>query len=136
MTVVPAAFRDLIAEESCAIAYLATTQPDGSPILSPVWFGPDGDDHLLIVTYADSLKARNMHARPQVAIVLQDPEDTYRYLQVRGHVIESHLDPARAKALMQQFSWRYLGKAYPFEIGDDIIFRIKIEHANGLHITH
>jgi hypothetical protein len=89
-----------------------------------------------VVTFAASVKARNMWARPQVAIVLQDPDDTYRYLQVRGSVVEGVTDSARAARLIKAFSWRYLGKEYPYEIGDDTIFRIKIERANGFHQTH
>lgn len=98
--------------------------------MNPIWFGMDGAD-MLIVTFADSLKARNMWARPQVAVVLQDPDRVYRYLQVRGRVVEGVTDPPRAAALLNVFSLRYTGKDYDAEEVDDTIFRIHIERANG-----
>jgi PPOX class probable F420-dependent enzyme len=128
--IIPEAYRDLVGPDSKAIAYLATLMPDGSPIVNPIWFGMDGAD-MLIVTFATSVKARNMWARPQVAVVLQDPAVVYRYLQVRGPVIEGVVDPPRAAELINAFSWRYDGHAYEAEDTDDSIFRIRIERANG-----
>jgi len=128
--IIPTEYRDLIGPESKAIAYLATLMPDGSPIMNPIWFGMDGAD-MLIVTFASSVKARNMWARPQVAVVLQDPDRVYRYLQVRGQVAEGVVDPPRAAELINAFSQRYDGQDYPPPVTDDTIFRIRIERANG-----
>jgi PPOX class probable F420-dependent enzyme len=127
---IPAAYRDLVGPDSKAIAYLATLMPDGSPVISPIWFGMDGDD-MLFVTVAKSLKARNMWARPQVAVIVQDPAVVYRYLQLRGTIIDGVVDPPRAAALMNAFSLRYSGQDFPPPISDDTIFRLRIERANG-----
>jgi PPOX class probable F420-dependent enzyme len=76
----------LIAEKK-AYAYLATIMKDGSPQLTPVWFDMQGD-RLRINTARGRVKEQNMRDRRQVALVIVDPEDPFRYLQVRGRVVE------------------------------------------------
>ncbi|GMR09792.1 MAG: hypothetical protein BMS9Abin28_0612 [Anaerolineae bacterium] len=79
----PESHRDLLSDEKRAAAYLATLMPDGSPQVTPVWFSYD-NDQLRINTNRGRVKERNLSARPQVALVIQDPDDTYRFIQVRG----------------------------------------------------
>ena len=82
----PQEFLDLLNEESKALLYLATLMPDGSPQVTPVWFDSDGE-YILINTKEGRAKDRNMKARPNVAMTIQDPNDTYRYLGIRGEVV-------------------------------------------------
>ena len=82
----PQEFLDLLNEESKALLYLATLMPDGSPQVTPVWFESDGE-YILINTNEGRAKDRNMKACPNVAMTIQDPEDTYRYLGIRGEVV-------------------------------------------------
>lgn len=82
----PQEFLDLLTEESKALLYLATLMPDGSPHVTPVWFDSDGE-YILINTNEGRAKDRNMKARPYVAMTIQDPNDTYRYLGIRGEVV-------------------------------------------------
>src|SRR5687767_2827596 len=82
----PNDFLDLLRDETKALLYLATTMPDGSPQVSPVWFSTDGE-HVLINTNEGRTKDRNMKARPQVAMVIQDPTNQDRYLGIRGEVV-------------------------------------------------
>jgi PPOX class probable F420-dependent enzyme len=82
----PEEFLDLLNEESKALLYLATLMPDGSPQVTPVWFDSD-DEHILVNTNEGRAKDRNMKARPNVAMTIQDPNDTYRYLGIRGKVV-------------------------------------------------
>ncbi|MGE5250778.1 MAG: PPOX class F420-dependent oxidoreductase [Bacteroidota bacterium] len=82
----PDKFSDLLSEDSKALLYLATLMPDGSPQLTPVWFNTEGD-HVLINTNEGRIKDRNMKARPKVAVVIQDPDDQFRYLGIRGEVV-------------------------------------------------
>ena len=44
---IPSSHADLIDDKTRAYAYLATTMPDGSPQVTPVWFNADGDDILI-----------------------------------------------------------------------------------------
>jgi len=87
MTFIPETHLDLLAPETRAPAYLATLMRDGTPQLTPLWFDTDGK-HILINSAKGRIKDRNMRARPQVAVVIQDPKVDTRYIQVRGHVVD------------------------------------------------
>ncbi len=83
----PDSHQDLLTAEARALAYLATLMPDGTPQLTPLWFDSDGK-HILINSAKGRVKDRNMRARPEVAIVIQDRKVDTRYIQVRGRVVE------------------------------------------------
>ena len=87
MDVIPDSHRDLLTDEARAFAYLATLMPDGSPQLTPLWFGIDGR-YILINSAKGRVKDRNMRADRRVALVIADPRDPYRFVQVRGRVVE------------------------------------------------
>lgn len=87
MKSIPESHRDLLKDEACAFLYLATVFSDGSPQVTPIWFDTDGE-YILINSAKGRLKDKNMRARPQVAAVIADPNDPYRYIQVRGRVVE------------------------------------------------
>ena len=122
----PADFLDLLTDETKALLYLATTMPDGSPQLSPVWFSIDGE-HVLINTNEGRTKDRNMKARSQVAMVIQDPSDQDRYLGIRGEVVEFFREGADEH--INQLSLKYYGKPWTYREGQRrIIYRIKPIH--------
>jgi len=125
--IVPESHRDLVSHESKAIAYLATTMPDGSPIISPIWFGVI-DDHICFFTGLSSLKTKNLMARPDTAIVFQDPVEVYRYVQVRGKYVKYVEEGARA--WLDDVSNIYMGKDYDEASEDGVIIFIKPERAN------
>lgn len=128
MQVVPESHRDLVAHDSKAIAYLATTMPDGSPIISPIWFGVV-DDYICFFTGLSRLKTQNMIARPDVAIVFQDPEKVYRYVQVRGQYVKYVEDGARE--FLDELSNKYVGTDYDDSASSDgVLVYIKPERAN------
>src|SRR5690606_2111336 len=79
----PPKYLDLLKDDTRAFLFLATTMPDGSPQVTPIWFNTDGE-HILINTNEGRVKDRNMKARPKVAMVIQDPSTPYRYIQIRG----------------------------------------------------
>ena len=122
----PEKFLDLLKPETKAYLYLATIMPDGSPQITPVWFDTDGK-HILVNTNEGRIKDHNMKERPQVAMVIQDPADSFRYLQIRGKVAgytregaDEHID---------MLSRRYVGKPWNYRPGQKrIIFKIKPEH--------
>jgi len=84
---IPNDFQDLLKDETKAFLFLATIMADGSPQVTPIWFSTDGT-HILINSAKGRVKDRNMRARPRVALVIQDPRTPYRYLQIRGRVVE------------------------------------------------
>jgi PPOX class probable F420-dependent enzyme len=63
------------------------TKPNPSPQVTPIWFNVEGE-HILINTAKGRQKDRNMRARSQVAMTIMDPKRPYRYLQIRGEVVD------------------------------------------------
>ena len=122
MEYIPKEFQDLLADETKAFAFLATTMSDGSPQVTPVWFNTDGE-HILINTAKGRVKDKNMRIRPEVAIAVPDPENPYRYLQIRGRVIE--FTEEGAEEHFDSVAVAYIGK--PFDYPSDqvrVIFKI------------
>ena len=104
--IVPESHIDLLRDEKRTLAILATTMPDGSPQATPVWFDMEGDS-LCFNTARGRVKDRNLLARPHVAIVIVDPDNPYRYLQIRGSVQDSTTDGAREH--IDRLAEKYLG---------------------------
>ncbi len=123
--VIPKNFRDLF--EKKAFANLATIMPDGSPQVTPVWFEAVGDE-ILINSAKGRLKDLNMRSRPTVALSIQDPDDPYRYLEVRGKVTE--ITEKDADVHIDKLAKKYFGvEKYPYlQEGEvRVIYRIKPE---------
>ena len=108
---IPDKYSDLMNKR--ALAFLATIMPDGSPQVTPVWF--DIAEGLIRVNTARGRqKDRNMTRDPRVALTIQDPDDTYRYLQIRGVVVviteqggDDHIDLLAKKYLGEDsYPWR------------------------------
>lgn len=81
---IPATHRDLLTKKT--FAHLATTMADGSPQVTPVWFDTDGP-YLRVNSAVGRLKGKNIRRDPRVALSILDPDDAYRYLEIRGHVV-------------------------------------------------
>lgn len=84
---IPSSHQDLLKDETKACAYLATVMKDSSPQVTPLWFNTDGK-YIFINSAKGRIKDKNMRARPQVAILISDPKDWYRYIQIRGRIVE------------------------------------------------
>jgi PPOX class probable F420-dependent enzyme len=106
---VPDAFLDLFHKKS--FAHLATLMPDGSPQVTPVWCDFDGT-HVLINSAKGRQKDKNLRREPRVALSIQDPENPYRYLEVRGRVVS--VTEEGADAQIDRLAKRYMGvEKYP-----------------------
>ncbi len=107
-TEIPASHRDLLSSEKQAFAYLATVMENGSPQLTPVWFDMAGD-RIRINTARGRVKERNLRERPdRIALLIVDPDDPYRYLQIRGHVAE--VIEEGAEAHIDELASKYTGR--------------------------
>lgn len=87
LTGIPEQYADLLTREKRAFAHLAVTLSDGTPQVSPVWFEFDGT-HIVLNTARGRVKDRAMHRRPKVALSIADPDDPYRYILIRGRVVQ------------------------------------------------
>ena len=122
----PTDFLDLLTDETRALLYLATSMPDGSPQLSPVWFSTDGE-YVLINTNEGRTKDKNMKTRPRVAMTIQDPKNPDRYLGIRGEVVGATKEGADEH--INQLSLKYYNKPWTYREGQRrIIYRIKPLH--------
>jgi len=101
---IPHEFLDLF--EKPSLSHLATLMPDGSPHVSPVWVDYDGQ-YILINTAKGRRKEMNMHERPQVALDIVDPENPFRFLSIRGRVVE--ITEEGANEHRDRLDTRYLG---------------------------
>jgi len=129
MDKIPVEYQDLLADETRAIAFLATTMKDGTPQVTPVWFNTDGT-HILVNSAQGRVKDRNMRARPQVALAIIAPDAAYRYLQIRGRVVE--VTTQGAAEHISILSQKYEGKDYDLPAGMvRVIYKIIPERVSG-----
>ena len=117
MTDIPASFLDLLTVKA-AFASIATLQPDGSPQVTPVWFDYT-NGKVRVNTAKDRVKARNMSIGSKVALSIMDPDNAYRYIQIRGTVTNETTEGAVAH--IDSLAKKYMGKdVYPFHNAEDV----------------
>lgn len=117
----PESHADLL--DKPTFAHLATIRPDGSPQSSVMWFAWEGDRIKMTHTKTRQ-KFRNLGNEPRVALSIADPEDHYRFLEVRG-VVESVEDDDAVASFYQSLQRRY-GSVYPIPDADvRVIFTIR-----------
>jgi PPOX class probable F420-dependent enzyme len=127
---IPKNYLDLFHKK--AFASLATINADGSPQVTPVWCDYDGQ-HVLVNSAKGRHKDRNMRERPKVALALIDPDNPYRYLEVRGTVEE--VTERGAREHIDKMAKKYLGmdkydNAQPGEVR--VIYKIKPERFTSM----
>ena len=121
--VIPEKYLDLL--EKQAFGNLGTLMKDGSPQVTPVWVDYDGK-YVRINSAKGRVKDKNIRRDPRVAIALQDPANPYRYLEIRGKVVE--ITENGADDHINKLSQEYLGKAvYLFRQPGEVRVLYKIE---------
>jgi PPOX class probable F420-dependent enzyme len=131
MTAIPDKFLDLVTKKK-AFANLATLMPDGSPQVTPVWVDYAGG-MIKVNTAKGRTKARNMQPGARVAVSIQDPDNPYRYLQVRGLV--KHMTEQGADAHIDALAKKYLGQdKYPYRRPGEVrqIYEIEPLHTQTM----
>jgi len=120
---IPEKYQDLFQKK--AFANLATVMPDGKPQVTPVWCDFDGK-HVLVNSARGRVKDRNMRRDPRVSMVLMDPDNPYRYLQLQGRVVEITEDGADQH--IDRLAKKYLGlDKYPNRQPGEVRVIYKIE---------
>ena len=126
----PEKYRDLFQKK--AFGSFSTLMPDGSPQTTPVWVDYQGDE-IWINSAVGRQKDRNVRRDPRVAIAVSDPENPYRYVEVRGRVREITQDSADAH--IDKMAQKYLGQdKYPYrQPGEQrVLYKITIEKAHAI----
>jgi PPOX class probable F420-dependent enzyme len=104
----PGSHLDLL--ERPTFAHLATVRPDGAPQSSVMWFVWD-NERIRMTHTKTRQKFRNFAAEPRIALSIADPDDQYRFLEVRG-VVETIEDDDAEASFYQSLQRRY-GMSYP-----------------------
>jgi PPOX class probable F420-dependent enzyme len=126
MATIPDAYLDLLTQKK-AFADLATLMPDGTPQVTPVWFDYTGGV-IRVNSAKGRTKVRNMKEGAPVALSIVDPENPYRYLQVRGKV--TRVIEEGASAHIDSLAKKYLDKdKYPWSKPDDVRVTFEITPA-------
>ena len=128
--VIPDSHADIL--EKTGFMHLASIGPDGEPQSHPVWYDFQ-DGFLRFSTTRDRQKFRNVERDPRVSASILDPENPYRYLEVRGRVAKVEDDPEQA--FIDHLAKRYLdADEYPNkQPGDErVICMIEPEHTTSM----
>ena len=80
MTTIPDTHRDLL---DAQVAVLGTVGPSGRPQLSAIWFLAEGDTVKLSLNTSRQ-KLKNLQANPACSLLILDPANPYRYVELRG----------------------------------------------------
>ena len=123
-------YRDILDKKG--FAHLATVGTDGHPQVTPVWVDFDGT-HVRFNTARGRVKDKNLGKNPRVALSVLDPDNPYRYVQIRGRVTE--MTEQGADAHIDSLAKKYLGKdTYPYRKPNEkrVIVKIVPDHVQGV----
>jgi PPOX class probable F420-dependent enzyme len=123
--------------ESDALAHLVTRNPDGSPQVSCVWVGLEGDEIVSGHLVATQRKLRNVRDDPRVVMSLEGtrihPPGLREYLVVHGR---ARIEEGGAADLLQRLARTYLGPDVKFPPMDDpppgFVMRTTVERLGGI----
>jgi PPOX class probable F420-dependent enzyme len=113
MATIPDNFLDIVNQKK-SFANLATIAPDGTPQVTPVWFDMAGN-HIRINTARGRVKDRNMQKNAAVALAISDPDDPYRHLAIRGHIV--NITEEGAVDHIHALSMKYRGQRFAIPAG-------------------
>jgi PPOX class probable F420-dependent enzyme len=124
--VIPEKYLDLF--QKPAFASLGTLMPDGRPQVTPVWCDFDGE-HVIFNSARGRQKDRNVRRDPRVALAIIDPDNPYRYMEIRGTVVEITEDGAAQH--IDKLAKKYMGvDKYPYAKPGEVrvMYKIRPEH--------
>ena len=122
--------------ESGRLAHLVTLNRDGSPQISCVWVGLDGDE-IVSGHLRELQKLRNVRRDPRVSLSIEgteiQPPGLLQYLVVHGR---ARITDGGAAELLQELAYRYLGPDVRFPpMGDPpagYVMRIAVDRVGGV----
>ena len=104
-------------------AALTTLLPDGHPQTQVMWVDAN-EQHLLVNTEVHRQKFRNVERDPRVTVTIWDKEDPYRFVEVRGEVVEK-VKGQEAREHIDELSHKYRGNPYQTQIQSErVVLRI------------
>ncbi|MGC0371086.1 PPOX class F420-dependent oxidoreductase [Microbacterium sp. SLBN-111] len=125
---IPDALRDLL--ENPNYGALGTVRPDGTVQVNPMWFEFDGE-HVLFTHTTTRQKYRNLQANPSMSFMVFDPEQPYRYIEVRGRLVDEVPDPEGAFYVRLGQRYGNAGQQPPPDRGNRVILKMSVEKVGG-----
>ena len=107
-------------------AALTTVMPDGQPQTTPVWCNREGN-YVLTNTMQGFRKEKNMRANPHVTLLVSDPRNPQRNIEIRGLVVEMteegavEHDDHLAQLYIGKPGARFFGDAVPAEFAQTYV---------------
>jgi PPOX class probable F420-dependent enzyme len=129
---IPNSHADLLDWETQAFAHVATVGPRGEPQNNPVWFDWDGT-HLKFSQTTTRQKYHNVQREKRVAMSILDPENPYRYLEIRGEL--DGMDPDPDLGFIDRMANKYLARErYPWhQEGDErVVVKVRPVHYTSM----
>lgn len=131
---IPGSVRELL--ESAALAHLVTVNPDGSPQVSVVWVGVDGDE-IVAAHVPNNRKVQNIRRDGRVALSIETDRQNElgltEYLVVKG---TARITEGGAVELLRELAKTYQGPDADFLPGDDLpagyITHITVDKISGV----
>jgi PPOX class probable F420-dependent enzyme len=124
---IPASHADLLRPEKKAFAHLAVVDRKGEPRVTPMWFDYDGQN-IIFNTARGRVKDRILHEHPVVAVDIPDPNNPYRYIQIRGPVVSESEEGGYDQ--ISRLNQKYHGHPnYPKTPGEvRVTYKVRPEH--------
>ena len=116
--------------ESPLFGSLGTIRPDDTVQVNPMWYEFDGT-HIRFTHTTKRAKYRNLQRNPAMSLLIIDPDDPQRYLEVRGRLVEAIPDPEGA--FYVRLADRYgMPEEPPADRADRVVLVMSVERA-GRH---
>ncbi|MDF2991239.1 MAG: hypothetical protein K0S37_1753 [Microbacterium sp.] len=125
---IPDTLRDLL--EKPYYGALGTVRPDGSVQVNPMWFEFDGE-HVLFTHTVTRQKYRNLQHNPSMSLMVYDPDQPYRYVEVRGRLVEEVADPEGAFYVRLGQRYGNPGQEAPPDRANRVILKMSVEKVGG-----
>ncbi|WZH36726.1 MAG: PPOX class F420-dependent oxidoreductase [Microbacterium enclense] len=125
---IPDTLRDLL--EKPYYGALGTVRPDGSVQVNPMWFEFDGE-HVLFTHTVTRQKYRNLQHNPSMSLMVYDPDQPYRYIEVRGRLVDEVADPEGAFYVRLGQRYGNPGQEAPPDRANRVILKMSVEKVGG-----
>lgn len=125
---IPESLLSLLTEPNYGI--LATVRPDGQAQANPMWFElVDGTIRFTHTTKRG--KYRNLQSNPTMSLAVLDPRNPFRYVEVRGRLVETIPDPTGAFYVHLEERYGVPEWGVPADAADRVILVMSIEKVSG-----
>ena len=121
---IPADYLPLLEEPN--FGHLGTIRPDDTVQVNPMWFEFDGT-HLRFTHTTKRAKFRNLQSNPSMSLSVIDPADPFRYIEVRGTLVDVVPDPTGEFYVRLGKRYGNAGQQAPPDSPDRVILVMSVE---------